>query len=313
MYYPGTVLSGVVIASGASAPATGAPEPVQWTALANTSASGSTLTKTASSYDWDAGAISVQRLNGAGYVEFTANETSTYRMVGLGAVNTDAGWVDMDWAIYLRADGGGDVRQSGQAPFDFGAYQVGDRFRVAVSASGTVTYSRNGSVFYTSSVTASFPLFVDTTMYYPGTVLSSVVISGAGGSGGGGGGGATCPNFLEADYLALNPDVAFAIGSDGLAGTGWSHYDVQGRSEGRAYNASCAPQAGGASTNASTACPAYFQTHYLTLHPDVANAINTGAIPGGTWHYDNYGRNEGRQYNFACAVQSGGASWFSNY
>ena len=40
---------------------------------------------------------------------------------------------------------------------------------------------------------------------------------------------------------------------------------------------------------------------YLKQNPDVAKDVESGKIPSGLWHYNNYGRNEGRQGNFIPA------------
>ncbi|MCU1267676.1 MAG: hypothetical protein JWM21_3994, partial [Acidobacteria bacterium] len=53
----------------------------------------------------------------------------------------------------------------------------GDRFRVAIEG-GYVKYSKNGTVFYSHTVTPTYPLLVDTSLYSSGNTLSNVVISG---------------------------------------------------------------------------------------------------------------------------------------
>src|SRR5438094_866384 len=61
-----------------------ADEPVVWTNIVGASASGNTLTKTATTTAWDSGASSLQVIrDGYGYVEWTATETTTYRIAGL--------------------------------------------------------------------------------------------------------------------------------------------------------------------------------------------------------------------------------------
>ncbi len=48
------------------------------------------------------------------------------------------------------------------------------------SIGGVVKYSRNGTVFYTSAKTPSYPLLVDTALYTHGATLKDAVISGSG-------------------------------------------------------------------------------------------------------------------------------------
>jgi len=48
---------------------------------------------------------------------------------------------------------------------------------------GRVTYSRNGTVFYTSTVPPAYPLLVDTSLSSLNSTLTNVVISGAGSTG----------------------------------------------------------------------------------------------------------------------------------
>src|SRR5262249_10927285 len=91
-----------------------------------------------------------------------------------GDTNQDV--ADIDFAIKLRDDATVEVAESGVSQGTFGAYAAGDRFRVEVR-NGTVTYARNGSVFYTSAVAPSYPLRVDTALYGAGATLTDVTIA----------------------------------------------------------------------------------------------------------------------------------------
>ncbi len=57
-----------------------------------------------------------------------------------------------------------------------GAYTSGDKLRVAVVGT-QVQYSRNGSVFYTSAQTITYPLLVDASLYNTGATLSGAVVA----------------------------------------------------------------------------------------------------------------------------------------
>lgn len=94
--------------------------------------------------------------------------------------------------------------------------------------------------------------------------------------------------FNAAAYLAANPDVA-AAGIDP-----WYHYQTYGINEGRQASFDYVPQ------NEST----FNAQAYLAANPDVAAAIGQPNV-GSAWeHYQNYGKNEGRQATFAAPVEA---------
>jgi len=158
---------------------------------------GNSLTKTASTAWGNSGASSTQAIaSGNGYVEFTASETSSHRMVGLSTVDSDQNYTSIGFAIYPAANGVLNIYESGVHRGAFGTYASGDALRVAVE-SGVVKYRKNGTLLYTSLVTPSYPLLVDTALYENGATLSNVVISGASGAGGGNGG----VSWLVTDHL----------------------------------------------------------------------------------------------------------------
>ena len=148
-----------------------------WTSVVGVTVTGNSLTKTAASAWGNAGAISTQQIaSGDGYVEFTASETNTYRMLGLSNGNTNASYDDIDFALYQYA---GQIQVYENATFKgtFGTYVVGDSLRVAV-VGGVVKYCKNGTVFYTSTKMPVYPLLVDTALFTQGATLSSAVLSG---------------------------------------------------------------------------------------------------------------------------------------
>ncbi len=149
-----------------------------WTALEGVSASGNSLTKTSAS-GVNSGAISVQQIpSGDGYVELTASETNTYRMFGFSNGNTDSSYQDIDFGLDL-APGTIYVFEKGVNKGNFGSYATGDLLRVAV-VGGVVRYSRNGTVFYTSTQAPTYPLLVDTWLYHLGATLNNAVIAATG-------------------------------------------------------------------------------------------------------------------------------------
>src|SRR5262245_36565013 len=76
-------------------------EPVSWTNVVAASVSGNTLTKTAATTGWDAGAASANLIrDGFGYVEFTKTETAGRIMVGLSHGDSGVAYEDVDYAIH---------------------------------------------------------------------------------------------------------------------------------------------------------------------------------------------------------------------
>jgi hypothetical protein len=154
-------------------------EPVTWTAAAGVIVSGNTLTKNWATGWGNAGAASTKTLaSGDGYVEFTARETNTYRLLGLSNGDFDKNWDDIDFALYPLADGTLRIYEGGLFLGTFGTYAAGDKLRIAVGG-GVVRYYRNGILLYTSTSVPTYPLLVDSSLYTPGATLADVVISGA--------------------------------------------------------------------------------------------------------------------------------------
>jgi alpha-tubulin suppressor-like RCC1 family protein len=148
-----------------------ADEPVVWTNLVGTSASGNTLTKTGGAVAWDSGAASANVIrDGYGYFEFTKADTTTRVLVGLSNGDSNASWEEVDFAIHPSSDGNVYVYESGVFHGGFGSYAAGDRFRVEIKY-GVVRYFRNSQLVYTSTVAPKFPLRVDATIYNPGTAI----------------------------------------------------------------------------------------------------------------------------------------------
>jgi hypothetical protein len=188
LYYEGaTVTSAIIVGAGGTPPPSPPPptpppppagsEAVAWMSPIGVTVSGNSLTKTTAS-GVNAGAISTQQIvSGDGFVEFTASETSTYRMVGLSNGNVDASYPDIDFGLDLAPGGIVYVFEKGTNRGTFGSYQTGDVFRVAV-VSGVVKYSKNGVVLYTSTQAPVYPLLVDTWLYYQGATITNAYTSG---------------------------------------------------------------------------------------------------------------------------------------
>jgi len=119
---------------------------------------------------WNAGASSIEALEGDGYVRFVATEVNTHRMLGLSHGDDHASYSDIDFAWYPYAGGGTEIYEQGSNRGNFGAYFTDDVFRVEVM-NGQVRYAHNGVLQYISGLTPTFPLLVDTALYEQGSTL----------------------------------------------------------------------------------------------------------------------------------------------
>ncbi|HZF49818.1 MAG TPA: NPCBM/NEW2 domain-containing protein, partial [Polyangiaceae bacterium] len=150
---------------------------ITWTNVFSASASGSLLSCSAGG-GWSAGASSVEQIAaGDGYLAFSTAEANLSKMAGLSHGDGNQGYGDIDYAIFLRADGIVGVYEGGWDQGTFGPYMAGDSFRVEVSG-GQVRYRRNGQVFYSSATPPTYPLVVDTSLEHAGaTVLDARIAS----------------------------------------------------------------------------------------------------------------------------------------
>ena len=150
---------------------------VVWTSTVNVTVSGNSIQKTGGCDTCDdAGAISSQQItSGDGYVEFTIPATDKQVFAGLSHGNTDTTRSDIDFALKFNPFGVVEVRENNVYRTET-AFAAGDVFTVAV-VGGQVTYSRNGSVFYTSTNTPVYPLLLDTSLQSLNAVVANAFIS----------------------------------------------------------------------------------------------------------------------------------------
>ncbi len=152
-------------------------EDVLWTAQVNTSSSGNALSKNTNVVAWDASAISTKGIiSPGGYLEVSASLSPNLVMAGLSNGNTNSGYSDIDYALYLSA-GTLYIYEGGINRGSFGTMVAADKLRVSVE-SGVVKYRKNGNLIYTSAIAPSYPLLVDTSLYSSGARLLGAVISG---------------------------------------------------------------------------------------------------------------------------------------
>ena len=110
--------------------------------------------------------------SGNGYLEVTASETTTQRLVGLSRGNTDTTGDDIDFAFQFWPGGTADVRENGLYRNAETSYAPGDKFRIAVAA-GVVRYYKNGVLFYTSTKAPAYPLQADASLMNAGATIGA--------------------------------------------------------------------------------------------------------------------------------------------
>ena len=155
------------------------PLNVIWTNIVNSTATGNSLQKTGG-YDGscDGGAWSQQSIaSGNSYLEFTATETNKLRFAALTATRSTSDYTLLDFSIKLSNGASAEVRENYAYKADT-PYVSGDVFRISVE-SGVVKYYKNGTVFYTSSKTPSFPLYADAVMTSLNATITNAKMSGA--------------------------------------------------------------------------------------------------------------------------------------
>lgn len=161
-----------------TAPASAGPAQVVWTNPVNVTVTGNSLQKTSGCDGcFDAGAFSQQQIHsGDGYAEFTATETTLLRVAGLTHSFNVTTWHTIDFGIRLQS-GTAEVRENGLWRADT-PFVAGDVFRITVT-SGVVRYSKNGVVFYTSTVTPTYPLFFAAALANLNSTVTNAIMVGA--------------------------------------------------------------------------------------------------------------------------------------
>ncbi|MEP1095925.1 MAG: hypothetical protein ABJG78_12490 [Cyclobacteriaceae bacterium] len=140
---------------------------VDWIDLVGVTVTGDNLVRTAGGTGWgSAGAASASTLSAGtdGWVETTAQTTSTPRMVGLSTSNLDANYNTITYVVYLRHNARLHVYETGVHRGDLTNYQVGDVVKVERIGS-TVTFLKNNVIFYTSSIPSTTDVLVDAAIH----------------------------------------------------------------------------------------------------------------------------------------------------
>ena len=149
---------------------------MNWTSLVNVIATATELRKAGGCAGCpDAGAVSSQTIaSGDGELAFVAGDTQALRVIGLSSGNAGTSSEEIRFGLRVQ-DGRVEVRENGSYRAER-AIVGGDALRITVRA-GTVSYSVNGAVFYTSAVAPTYPLLVDTSLLDLGASLSGVTLA----------------------------------------------------------------------------------------------------------------------------------------
>jgi hypothetical protein len=156
---------------------------VHWRNAGGVQTAGSNLTRIATTPDWEAGAagdtdFTIDERDG--YVEFTADVTTTLRALGftLGKSLPDTNINDGDifFAVYLKPGGVLEVKEGGAggAVKFTTSYAEGDRIRIAVTG-GVVQYFSQGLLFYTSDTPFTYPMHISASIFTNGGKITNVV------------------------------------------------------------------------------------------------------------------------------------------
>ncbi len=156
---------------------------ITWASLTNTTADystagyGSILQKGTGSNNWDADAISTQTLTGDGFVQYKPGINATYVMVSLSTGNPDHSYGSLNYAIYHENSNNTVVYENGGRINMTPSFTCSTTDTYRISRTGTtITYLKNGVVFYTSLVPCSATLIVDTALYSsPGKITNCQV------------------------------------------------------------------------------------------------------------------------------------------
>jgi hypothetical protein len=185
LYESGSEVSHAKVATAGSGESTPPPPPpptstgtvASWVNLVNSTFTSPTLQKSAGCAGCpDAGATTQQVFSSTGgYLEFTVGETNLLRAVGLGTPGANPITMNMPFAIRIQG-GRAEVRESGTYKSEANV-AIGDVLRITV-ANGQISYSKNGAVFYTSTLAASGQLAGYALFYDLNASVTSASISG---------------------------------------------------------------------------------------------------------------------------------------
>lgn len=148
-------------------------EPVQWTAHRFTTSTAGTpggIGKTSGAADWNGDAIGTKKIIASGQVRFKVGSTTKNIMVGLNAVNDNANYTELDFALHVNTTSAY-VYENGTQKANLGAYTAATQF--AIKRLGEyVGYFKDSALVYASTVKCSGPLLVDCAFYQIGDSIA---------------------------------------------------------------------------------------------------------------------------------------------
>jgi len=158
------------------------------TTIGNIKLAGDTITRTNAPAAWDSSVRSVTGLTGGAAVSVTAVTTNKAVMIGLDSADgDDAGYISMDFAAYLRADGTLRAYRNGAlltALPNGGVladYHSGDRVSLVYDGATTVSWLLNGAVVGTYTTTQiTQPLYMDSSFGDQGGSVTGLRFGGFG-------------------------------------------------------------------------------------------------------------------------------------
>ncbi|MDC8002582.1 DUF6443 domain-containing protein [Aureisphaera galaxeae] len=124
---------------------------------------------------WNAGFASVKSIHGNGSINYRLGFANKAIVVGLSTSNDDLHYNSIDYAIYAVSNGQVRVHESGINRGVMTTYEPNDSFSIERKGS-TIYYSKNGEVFYTSTIASYGNLIGDVSMYHTGGVIYNLEI-----------------------------------------------------------------------------------------------------------------------------------------
>jgi hypothetical protein len=153
---------------------------VTWSALVNAAKRRDNGLVHLGSGSWDGGGFSTQSIGtNGGEINFKSPKSVFFAasMLGLSATNPNASYTSIQFAFHFDKDGNVRVYESGSNRGLFGTYAIGDDFKITVTSAGLVKYYKGATLLYTSTVTATLPLYVDCSFEAYGALIENVVLT----------------------------------------------------------------------------------------------------------------------------------------
>lgn len=172
---------------------------------------GNNFTKNSGGTAWNAGFASVNIITNGQYVEYTVSKLNNRVMLGLSSSNKDANYTTIDYAIYVDYSVANNVITQILKVYEksvykgsFGSVDIGDQLRISIERN-VVLYYRNGELFYTSLITPTLPMVIDTSFYDQGSEMRDIKIGSTMS------GIATRINSTESDITQLKNSITLKV------------------------------------------------------------------------------------------------------